>query len=114
MITLVIVLACVAGYLGIGFGYVAPRWAAREVENDIRNFKSLAGDPGRIDEWRRSAAGFAVVIALVWPLSLACRWLVDRIVDATPPSSRELEELAKQQAARIAELERELGIEERP
>ncbi|MEU4578964.1 hypothetical protein [Nonomuraea sp. NPDC023979] len=112
--TLFIVLAAVAGYLAIGLGYIAPRWAAREVENDIRQFGILAKDPGRIAEWRRDAAGFSVGIALVWPGYLVCRWLVDQIVHATPPSSHELKALNEQQARRIAELERELGIGERP
>jgi hypothetical protein len=108
--TLVITLSCVVAYLAIGLVFIAPRWTARQVESDIRNFGLLADKPGKIEEWRRSAAGFSIAIACVWPFYLAWEWAIDRIVNASPPSTYELKLQNEQQAKRIADLEKELGI----
>lgn len=110
MIVLLIVLACIVAYLAVGFVYVAPRWVAREVEKYYERYPGLAKDPRKVAKWRRDMAGLAWGAALVWPFHSAARTLNDWIARATPLTSEELKAMNTQQAKRIAELERELGI----
>jgi hypothetical protein len=109
-VTLLVVLAGIAAYLAVGFGYVAPRYVTRQVEGRIRRFSALAEEPGKVDGWRREEAGFSVLPALSWPFYLLGRALLGRIVAAAPPTSFELRAENEAQAKRIAELERELGV----
>jgi hypothetical protein len=106
--TLVIVLACVAAYLVVGFRYAAPRFVTRMVESDIRQWPSLAHDS--TERWRREAAGFAVVIGFVWPFYLGGVLLLNAIAKSAPLTDYELRRKSEQQARRIADLERQLGI----
>ncbi len=112
--TLFIVLGCgfgsIAAYLIVGFGYVAPRWVTREVEESIRRCPTLAKDPAEVAEWRRDSAGLAWGPALVWPLYLLGRLVTNRIASAAPLTSHELRIENEQKAKRIAQLEKELGI----
>lgn len=108
--TLLIVLVCVAAYLGIGFMWAAPRYVTIYVEDCVSRFAILVDDPGRLEEWRREGAAFAIAVAFVWPFYFAGRRLLRRIAAAAAPSSYELKIQNKQQAKRIADLERDLGI----
>ncbi len=106
--TLAIVLACVAAYLFVGLRLVAPRFVTRMVANGIRQWPNIADDS--IERWRREAAGFAVVIAVGWPLYFVGTFLLDTISRAAPLTDYELRRKSEQQAKRIADLERQLGI----
>lgn len=112
--TLLVVLVCVVAYLAFGFGYVAPRYVTRQVEDHIRRLPALAKESGKVARWRREEAGFAVAPALCWPFYLLCRAVVGRIAAAAPLTSFELRAENEAQAKRIAELERELGIGRTP
>lgn len=108
--TALIIIGGIAVYLAIGLGWVAPRYITHAVANYIRRFPTLAGNPGRIEQWRREEAGLSLPIAFVWPLYLVGRLLLNWIAGASPPTSYELKILSDQQARHIAELEEQLGM----
>lgn len=105
-----IALVIIAVYLAIGLGWVAPRYVTRAVADYIRRFPTLAGDPGRIEQWRREEVGLSLLVAFGWPLYLVGRLLLNWIAGASPLTSYELKVLSDQQARRIAELEEQLGM----
>lgn len=111
--TLLVVLGCVAAffaaYLAIGFGYIAPRYVTCEVADSIRKYPTIA-TPGNVAEWRRFAASMAWGTAIVWPFYLLGRAGTAWIHGRSPLTDHELKVKTEQQAKRIAELERELGI----
>lgn len=111
---LTVVFGTLAAYLAYGFGYVAPRYVARQVAKNIERFPILADGPGQITSWRREAAVLSIPAALGWPLYLLGRALIDRIADTAPLTAHELKTLTDQQAKRIAELEAELGVGRKP
>ncbi|MEV0616154.1 hypothetical protein AB0I81_22765 [Nonomuraea sp. NPDC050404] len=108
-VTALIVIAAIVTYLAIGLGYIAPRFVARDMENNLRDFERIA-TPERMRQWRREAAGFAIPIALIWPFYLTGRWLINRIVAASPLTTKELKLKNEELERRIADLERDTGI----
>ena len=110
MTTLLIVLTCVVAYLAVGFFYFAPWWINREVEKAIRRWSHVAEDADEIADQRRFAASLAWLPALFWPFCWFGHWLTNRLAATTPITTHELKLKSEQQAKRIADLERELGI----
>lgn len=111
MIPLAITFAVLIGYLWVGFAHVAPSYVAREMEAFARRCPTLVNDRQYVADRRRSTCGEAVFIAVVWLPYLAGRAATGAIARRAPFTDHELREQNRQQANRIAELERELGID---
>ncbi|WP_017602197.1 hypothetical protein [Nocardiopsis lucentensis] len=114
MITVTIILTAVTAYLWYGFTKVAPAFIAREVAEFIDQYPELADEPNRVAIERREKAGLSIVPALIWPIYLATRALTGHLADRAPRTDHELHQQLEISQHRIAELERELGIEESP
>lgn len=119
MTALLIVLACVVAYVAVGLKYAAPMYVTRAVNERIDMWSqdllewALKRDPDMIAKWRREETGCAFGVALVWPFYLAAlgaKWMASVAIQDAPLTSYELKLQNDQQAQRIAELERELGI----
>ncbi len=110
MIALLIVLACIAGYYWLGIRLVARPFITAHVAKHIRDYPSLAEQPGDIDEERRFAAAFGLLLSIIWPLVLIGRLLTSGLAASAPLCDAEAREQLKQREKTIAELERELGI----
>lgn len=106
------------GYLALGrrLGIEpAARHISAKLEQDRRSYPSLYKDPVWANEWhetyRNEAVGVLWSFTFLWPvltiLSLIRRWDL-KTIDRHDPVLRE--RLVREQAKRIAELERELGI----
>lgn len=111
MTALVIVLVSLLAYLLVGFCWAAPNFVRGEMDRNLRDYKILADDPGRVEEWRRTSAAFAIGVALIWPLWAVNRLLAGAISARVGLSSEELKRANLEQAKRIAALERELGLD---
>ncbi|SEG94737.1 hypothetical protein SAMN04489712_15025 [Thermomonospora echinospora] len=105
--TVIVALGACVGYLYIGFRYLPPIYIRRAVE--------YWGVP----EARRNAAQQAAWMALVWPgyfvflgLAALTRRLGDRLDKAAPLSPVELAARIQERDRRIAELERQLGLQQ--
>lgn len=113
--TLLLIILASAAYAAADL-YAARRlygtWRARAIDNAPR----YQGDPVRWfnDCDRPFYIAGALAAALAWPLVLAAWWLAraaGRFFDDTPIRSRhELEAERREQAARIRQLENDLGI----
>ena len=107
---MMIALAVIAAYLFIGLYFIAPMSVRRQVQAHVQDFPSLSGTAEELASARREAAVFAIPLAFVWPFYLLGLLLMAGLGKRALLSDHELKILAKQQAQRIAELERELGI----
>jgi hypothetical protein len=116
---LLIVLASLIAYIAVGLKYVAPLYVTRAMEGRVRLWGQelldsvLDREPDRLERWRREEAGWAFGVALIWPLYLAgvaAERLAGVVVRDAPLTSYELKRQTEQQAKRIAELERDLGL----
>ena len=105
-----IALGIVAGYLFIAWGLVAPRLTTRWLQAAMSRHPRLYQTPEEIRTERHEQAMIASLAALLWPLLLAGMLVVRRVAAASPLTAQETQAKVREQAARIAELERELGI----
>jgi hypothetical protein len=110
VITIVVVLSCIAIYCWAGIRLVAKPFVTTQVANHIRDYPTLAAKPGNIDAERRDMAGFGLALAVIWPAALVWRLLISGLVASAPLSDVEVQEQLKQRDRRVAELERELGM----
>jgi len=110
MIIVAAAVIVVAAYLVTGFRFVAPAWVTRQVARNISSYPELARDPQYVEEWRRDFAGLGIGVALIWPAFLMMRFLAGGIAARSPLTSHEAAQKASAQDARIADLERQLGI----
>jgi hypothetical protein len=108
-VTLAIVLASVSGYLWVGWRFVGPRYIVRALEKHIREWPSLCR-PQDLARERRNVQTEAWLVMFIWPAAVLI-WLITRTFPMRAPlTSLEASRKAEAQAARIAELERQLGI----
>jgi hypothetical protein len=97
-----IAFACVAIWLGVGFGVVAPRWITREIAAEAARYPSLVDRPGWLADQRREATGMCWGPALIWPFmffTLLGKW-----------ANKRSRMSALERLKRIEQLEREAGI----
>ncbi|ASU81520.1 hypothetical protein CDO52_00815 [Nocardiopsis gilva YIM 90087] len=113
MIILAVIIAVAAAYLWYGFARVAPTFVARMVAEFIEDYPTLAAKPRRVAQERREQAGFAIGIALSWPLYLTGRALTGGIADRAPLTDHELRQQLQEKERRIAERERRIAELER-
>lgn len=106
-----IVLASIVTYLAASWRWFTPWFTTWSVGNQIRSWQEDDLDPARhVREWRSEAAAFGMLIAPFWPLWFAGWILLRRAAARAPLTEYEARQVAREQKARIAELERELGI----
>jgi hypothetical protein len=112
MIALAIALACVAAYLWVGWRYIGPRYVVRQVNARVLDWTGdgLEVSAKRVADWRKQASGEAWGPAIVWPVCLLAWLLSGRLAIRAPLTDFEARQQAAAQAARIADLERQLGI----
>jgi len=111
MIALVIIiLAFLASYFWIGWRYVGPRYVLREMTRQIREYPRLAAEADYVAGWRKTASAEAWGVAVIWPLCLLAWLFTGKLAIRAPLTDFEAKQKADAQAARIADLERQLGI----
>ena len=114
MSVLLAVLAFLAGfgaYFATGMRLVGRPYVTRSVQSRCERYPNLAVD--HTEDWRRVATFEALFVSAIWPLYLTFRSLVSRVADGAPLSDYELRRELEGRDRRIAELERELGVDRR-
>lgn len=97
IVTLLVVLACVAAYLAIGFGYAAPLFVGRGMRVHVRDYPALTS-PALLEAERQELAAASVLRALAWPAWLAWAALTDSIARRAPRTGLELRREAGDEA----------------
>ena len=110
MTGLAIALASIVVYSYLGIRLVARPFVTDHAARRIRDYPSLAEKPGYLDEERRFAAAFGLLLAIIWPVVIVGRRLTSILAASAPLCDAEAQEQIKQRDQKIADLERELGL----